>query len=536
MKKKAQTFAVAGLLLIGNTVGWAGPVGQEDHVAAKTVLPDNVPGFTPVPIGRTGSAVPPPIPGEDGGLSWYDERRIGDQVAYEIQKDIVYERDIVLHDYVNGLWQQLLTGARRNGELGNDLYRQMAWKMFLIRDPTVNAFALPGAYIGVNLGLISVVNTRDELASVLAHETVHIVQRHIARMYGKNSGFNLLSLASLLVGAIAASANPQAGIGIMAGGTALAVQKQIDFTRAMEYEADRIGYRVLVDSGFRPQGMADMFRILQQAMRYSDASFPYLYTHPLDNQRIAEAQTRVGIAKPDSVPPPDYEQAMMGVRARVLANPNPEALRALISSAKAALAAATTDGNPPVGALYGGAMAAMKLRQFNDADQLLARLQEQVVSMKDPKLQRLTALLGAEAALAQGQVQKAQQWLQSSAPMATPDLLRSEKLYQAQVDLAAGRADTVISTLQPWTVQHADDETAWQILSSAYSITKQPILALRAEGEMSMARMDYGGAIDRFKAALNLGRSSRNIDDLEIVQSRLKAAEMAQQELKDLKF
>lgn len=538
MYKKLQTVTAIGILFFANTFAWANPANPttetlahnqpEQQTPQGSTLPANVPGFTAVPMNQPGKSSPPPIPGDDGGLSWYAERQVGDEIAYDLQKDVVNERDLILHGYVDTIWRELLVGARKNGELSNDLYEQMAWKMFLIRDPSVNAFALPGAYIGVNLGLISVVNSRDELASVLAHETVHIVQRHIARMYGESTRFNLMSLGALIVGAIAASADPNAGIAIMMSGQAAAIQGQINFTRSMEYEADRIGYRVFVDSGFHPQGMADMFKVLQQASRFSDStSFPYLRTHPLDNQRIAEAQTRIGIEKKDAKLPVDYQQIMMGARARVLANPNADILKKLVAKAN-------IENNmrieQRIDSLYSAVLAATTLRQYAKADQFLDQLQTTVATLGNEKLNRLVALQGVESALAEGNASKARKWLETGEVSNVPELVRAETLLRAKVDLASREPQQTISSLTSWTIQYPDDEIAWQILSSAYAMNQQKVLSLRAEGEARMATLDYSGAIDRFKAALNQGRKGAELADLEIVQARLKVAEQLQKE------
>lgn len=488
-----------------------------------------VPDLVPVPMQGSPGALPS-LGGGDSGLSWAQERQIGDQIAYQIQQDPEYERDPLLHAYANGIWQELLAAGRRDGELGADLWQRMAWKMFLVRDPTVNAFALPGAYIGVNLGLIAVVQTRDELASVLGHESVHIFQRHIARMYGESKNLSLLSIASLLLGALAASANPHAGGAIMMGGQAAAVQGQINFTRTMEYEADRIGYKVLVDAGFRPQGMAEMFQKLMEAARYSDTTnYPYLQTHPLTYERVAEAQTRSGIDMHTATRPMDYLQALMSARARTLSRTQPDALRALLQTAQ---------GNPVTGQmadtragdLYAGVMAAAKLRQFEQADVLLDQLVT-TLERDYPQALRLAQLLGVEVGLAQGDVVKAQRWIGDAAMTTGGMLERPERLLRAQVALAARQPGQAIALLQSWVFEHADDDSAWSLLANAYGMNGQPVPALRAEGEVRLILGDFDGAIDRFKVALNQGRQhNTSIYDLEIVQSRLKAAEEAQKE------
>ena len=119
--------------------------------------------------------------GEDGDLSLGAERRMGDAIAKQIYRDPDYLDDPLLTEYVDGIWQSLLKAARAKGELTPEMDERFAWRVMLARDRTVNAFALPGGYFGVHLGLIGLVANQDELASVLAHELTHVTQRHISR-------------------------------------------------------------------------------------------------------------------------------------------------------------------------------------------------------------------------------------------------------------------------------------------------------------------------------------------------------------------
>src|SRR5690606_24440449 len=162
------------------------------------------------------------------------------------------------------------------------------WELLLGRDRSVNAFALPGGYFGLHLGLVAVVSTPDELASVLAHELSHATQRHISRLVAQQDRVTPLAIGSMILGALAASRSPDAAQALMVGGQALAVQNQLNFSRDMEREADRIGYGLMAPAGFAPQGFVAMFDKLQQANRINDnGSWPYLRSHPLTTQRLA---------------------------------------------------------------------------------------------------------------------------------------------------------------------------------------------------------------------------------------------------------
>src|SRR5690606_2043618 len=157
----------------------------------------------------------------------------------------------------------------------------------------LNAFALPGGFIGVHSGLVLAAQSESELASVMAHEIGHVAQRHIARMLGKQRQDMLIPLAGMLLGALAASASPDAGMAMMMGSQGLAVQRQLNFSREAEREADRIGLDILREAGYETNGMINFFGRLQQAARgYTDTAPAYLRTHPLTSERIADIEAR----------------------------------------------------------------------------------------------------------------------------------------------------------------------------------------------------------------------------------------------------
>ncbi len=133
------------------------------------------------------------------------ERKIGDEIMREIKVDPDYIDDPLLLEYVQSVFEPLVAAGRRLGNITADIDQRFAWQPFLVRDPSVNAFALPGGFIGVHLGLIAITVSRDELASVLGHEMSHVSQRHIARSITGNSRRSLVSLAAMIIGLLAAS-------------------------------------------------------------------------------------------------------------------------------------------------------------------------------------------------------------------------------------------------------------------------------------------------------------------------------------------
>ena len=162
-----------------------------------------------------------PTLGDTSAMSSSDERRLGDRIAREIYRDPDYLDDPVLAEYVQGIWQPLLAAASARGDLSPELSQRFAWEIMLGRDRTVNAFALPGGYLGVHLGLIAVVSNRDELASVLGHELSHVTQRHISRLMAKQGQMAPWMIGAMVLGALAASKSVDAGNALIVGGQAV---------------------------------------------------------------------------------------------------------------------------------------------------------------------------------------------------------------------------------------------------------------------------------------------------------------------------
>jgi len=159
------------------------------------------------------------------------ERRLGDQIMGEIRRDPDYMDDPVLLEYLQSLFRPLVDAARQRGDIDVDTGNQFAWEAFLVRDRTVNAFALPGGFVGVHLGLIAMTATRDELASVLAHELTHVTQRHIARGMVNQQRASLLGVAGLILALLAAGSS-DASIARQLGISSRTVERHV--RRAMD--------------------------------------------------------------------------------------------------------------------------------------------------------------------------------------------------------------------------------------------------------------------------------------------------------------
>ena len=498
-------------------------------------------GGPPRPLTTSASSTLPSL-GDNSELSAAAERRIGDRIAASIYRDPDYVDDPVLMDYVQSIWQPLMAAARARGELNAELQERFSWQVFLVRDRTVNAFALPGGYFGVHLGLISTVSNRDELAAVLGHEMSHVTQRHISRLLAKQSQQAPWLIGAMILGALAASKNPQAASAAIVGGQAVAAQTQLDFSRDMEREADRIGFGVMVDAGFQAKGVVSMFEKLQQASRLSDnGSFPYLRSHPLNTQRIGEAQARLQLV-PAGVSGDAAQalflHAMMAARARVLTEPGADVLRPLVSEAdKLASTAQSTASLRPTGTasvdarsagtLYAGALGAAKLRDFDRAKALVGKLQSLAlnpVSAGSPGIRQAVELLSLEVDLLAGKVPVTAAFVDLN--QAT---LRADLLTKARAVLAAGRSKDASDRLSTWTALHPKDAAAWQLLAAAYGSQNQNVRAIRADAESRFAELDYLGALDRLKAAQAMMRSqpgSADFIESSIIDTRTRQVEL----------
>lgn len=487
---------------------------------------------------QSGTAATLPLLGDGSEITSGAERRLGDRIARELYRDPDFIEDPVLADYVQGIWQPLLAAARARGDLTPELDERFAWRIVLGRDRSVNAFALPGGYLGVHLGLIGVVSSRSELASVLGHELSHVTQRHIARLMAKNNQQSPWMIGALILGALAASKNADAGNALIVGGQALAAQNQLNFSRDMEREADRVGFGVMTQAGFEAQGFVTMFDKLQQASRLNDSgAYPYLRSHPLTTERIADMQSRlpIGTAYLDNATP-TMPHAMLAARARVLSNSGVDALNAWQTQADDATLAKQPTA-VQAGVLYGAAMAASQLRNAALARRQLNRLQK--VTMPDVEAALQARWLGVEIALAARDLLDPQLLALDSglgvnrSESTTPR--RPELLLQAQISLQTGHPeslDAVAQRLQTWVALSPNDGLAWHFLASIYIAQNKDLRALRAEAEAKVAHLDYAGAVDRLKGAQDRLRtpgasniSSADHIDASIIDTRLRQIE-----------
>lgn len=518
----AGTAAVAAA-----PVSAALPAGDTD-TGSDTASAVSASGATGATVMRQSAQLP--HLGEAGGLTYAQERAAGEQIVSEFTAHPDYVDDVVLQDYADGVWRNLLSAARSSGFTSAAMSERFVWRLHLLRDPSVNAFVTPGGVMGIHLGLLSAVENTDELASVLAHETSHVSQRHISRLIDADKRQTPMQIAAVVVAAVAASqGNGQAAQAVVMGGQALAAQRRINFTRSMEQEADRVGFLLMKQAGYAPRGFVTMFDRLYRANRLNDdGSFPYLRTHPLSRQRMADMQARVGIQRSAAAQSgavgvqssgrggANPAHALLRQRARLLARNDSDTWQAAVRRV-----ADTAASDTSLSDLYAAVFAACLLKDREQIAALSKRL-EQLAKQhrRTEQEQRQIRLLLAEAALLTGKAERALELLHGRHTL----LPRPEALLLAQARIQTDRIQLAADGLQDWLAAHPQDAQAWNTLAQAYQAQGKLLRAVGAQAKAEESNFNYGRAIDRLRAGQHLYRSGQDRDLIEaqVLDARLK--------------
>ncbi len=265
--------------------------------------------LAPMPVPAQPTGVPSMGAASSAELSPSLERTLGNAIMEQGRRDPDYIDDPDVSQYLTDMGRELLKQA--SGAAGHQV------NVFGLRDPDINAFALPGGHIGIHSGLVTSARSESELASVLSHEIAHVLQRHIARGMTRSSQSNHILLASLAGALLAAlSGSGDLAMGVAAFGQAAAVDRQLGFSRQAEQEADRVGLQMMTRAGYDPRGMAQMFGRLARSSSLNEGVGGNVYarTHPLSVQRLSDIESRIQ----DSARSHQDNPAFWFVRAKLL--------------------------------------------------------------------------------------------------------------------------------------------------------------------------------------------------------------------------
>lgn len=428
------------------------------------------------------------------------ERTLGDAIMEQGRRDPAYISDPDVLQYLTDMGRRLAAQA--------DTASAERINVFALRDPQINAFALPGGYIGVNSGLVVAAGSESELASVVAHEISHVLQRHIARGMTQQAQTNYAVIAALAGALLAAlSGSADLAMGVAAFGQAAAIDRQLGFSRQAEQEADRSGLEMMVRAGYDPAGMARMFERLENAARLNERTGGNVYTstHPLSMQRLSDAQNRSMRLPHRAGADSDafwYVRAKLRVeqaRAGQALRQAEEVLRADVRQ---------SSGVQKSAAWYGLAYAAWKRRDLAGAEQALG--QARAEGHDSPQIAGLDVAL----ALARGDADKALR-LSQQAVQRWPG---SQGIALAQIEalLGAGRHEEAVRVLQKRIDQWPELPRLWQLLGQTQERLKRPAAARRAMATYYELTGALPAAVEQLQQARAMSRDFYEQSELDV--------------------
>ncbi|QCP48351.1 M48 family metallopeptidase [Trinickia violacea] len=507
--------SVISLVPPGIASGVFGPYGSKDSRLAGGNGTANGNASLRAPL--TAVQLPDLGDGSGGALTLQEERKVGERVMRQVRRGPGYLADWLTRDYLNSVAARLAAAASAQYIGG---YKP-DFQLFAIRDPQINAFSMPGGFIGINTGLFVTTQTESELASVIGHEMGHVLQRHIARMIAVNERSGYAALAGVLFGILAGMIANSGDLGsaIVLGGHAYAVDEQLRFSRAAEHEADRVGFQMLAAAGYDPYGMPSFFERLERASM-SDAGVPaYARTHPLTTDRLADIEDRARRA-PYRQPRQSPEFGFVRARLRVLQDRSPSEYAGDVRRFTAEIEDKTA---PNVAAnWYGIAVAQMLIGRYDAADAALDKarriftadeVQEGEVARSSPSLDVLASDIARRAGRADDAVRLGEiaqrRWPGSHAAIDIhlQALLAARRFADAQaLALQATRADP-------------DEPAWWRYLARASAGAGDALAQHRATAEALALEGAWPSAVRQLKAARDI--EAIDFYDLSIVKARL---------------
>ena len=439
-------------------------------------------------------------------LTPQDEDRIGQQIMRDVSTSDDVVQDIEIIDYLNALGNRLVAASPD---------KLQKFNFFVVQDNSINAFAMPGGVVGVHTGLIAVSNSESELASVLGHEIGHVSQHHLARMLASQKYDTFKNIAGIALALLVARSNPELANGALAASSAVGVQRQLDYTREHEREADRVGLSILDAAGFDVRAMPAFFTTLQRGTRFTEGTAPsFLRTHPLTAERIADVANRV-----ESMP---YRQVADSltfnlVKAKLRANTGlaQDAVEQFQDNLKEHRFANETAEH------YGLALAMLRKNGVAGAQNQMQWLRKNVQKnngqnalTESPMIETLDARI--QVARNNPQAAAAQYAKGLSVFPAHRGLIYG----YAEHFLAINQPDKAIKLVQDKQSLYPNDAYFYDILAKAYAAKNKNLLRFQAQGEAYYRQYNLQKAIEQMELAAKA--KDGNFYQQSIVEARLK--------------
>lgn len=417
-----------------------------------------------------------------GSISTREEQQLGHSYYLYLKSSLPIVEDVQLNYYLESLAQKLVT---QSDEAGRN------FTFFIVESPVINAFALPAGYIGVHSGLFLDADNESQLASVLAHEISHVTQRHLARMIDESGNSIAINIATLLAAILVGSQDSEMGQAVLMGGLAGAQQSQINFTRANEYEADRIGIGLLIEAGINPDGMVEFFEHLLD--KSSGLQIEYIRTHPLDINRVTEAKNRI---KKEHANLPKNSEDFLFAKARlaVLTNNN-NSLRKLI------------EANKHIDGIIADYLRAIALTKIDRPAEAITILEKLTGEHKHPWIK----LALAEAYFANNDMNAALKLLEQLNSL-YPGFLPVTLAYAKALNEYKKPEKSIELLLRQLQLQSDQYAEIYQALAQAYHLNGQMSAALEATGNQYALQGYLELALQQYQNALkqeDLNKTSR---------------------------
>lgn len=441
-----------------------------------------------------------------GTMSIERERLIGDYYMRQLRAQAPMVEDPVLREYLTDLGNKLVMHSENV---------RFPFTFFWIRDSNINAFAFLGGYVGVHTGLVEHAQDESELASVLAHEVAHVTQRHIARNMERMQASAPVSIAQIVGGLVLAMANPQLGMAVMTGGIAGMQQRQINYTRQFELEADRFGMNSLYAAGFDPHGAPRFFARLAARFRYSTQVPQYLVTHPLPESRIGDTRSRAdALGGRTAEPSLDFELAKARISIRYGSTPARDNFLNMQRDEQR-LAQSNAHQYQLDGLRYAQALALFEMERYSEADEIIQQLHE------TDTLNLFYIDTIADIWLAQGRYDEVIQFL-TRAYMRRPNnqVITINLAYAAT---QAAEYELSVKILQDYLLHNREDRVAYELLYDAQQKSGNAIGMHEAMAELHILRGLFELAIEELHHAYSKTPDYRELSRQRI-QGRIEQA------------
>jgi len=436
-------------------------------------------------------------------LTPQDEQRIAEQILREVAVSNEVVQDVEIIDYLQALGNRLAAAS--------DDKRQV-FTFFVVQDSSINAFAMPGGVIGVHTGLFLAANTESELAGVLGHEIGHVTQRHLARMLAKQKTDTFKNIAGIALALLVARANPDLASGALTASSAATVQRQLDYTREHEREADRVGLSILENAGFDPRGMPAFFTTLQRGTRFSEGGAPsFLRSHPVTAERIADVTNRVETMHYKQVPDRlDFQMVRAKLRASDgLAQTAIDQFQENIKEGRFANETAEH---------YGLAVAMLRKNDVAGATNQVKWLKAKVGK------NAFVENLAARVEVARNNPQAAAE--QYAAALKIFPENRALAYGYAEHFLAINQADKAIKLVQEKQKLYPNDAYFYELLAKSYGIKGKELLKYQAQGEAYYRKYNLKRAVEQMDFAVRA--KDGTFYEKSIVEARLKELQRLQ--------